>query len=73
MITSIQALLDKAVIGRKIARQPGIHEDFWGTTIVEIRPCDLDCGIAGFLIKTDRVGGCSSFTVLAEEKTIFDQ
>jgi hypothetical protein len=73
MISSIQSLLEKVVLGKKIVRQPGIHEGFWNTTIVGIHPCDLNYGCdSGFLITTDRKDGCTSFTVLSDQEIMFD-
>lgn len=63
-ITSIQALLEKAVLGKRFAMQPGIHENYWGSTITGITPCDLNYGCdSGFLINTDADCPCNSFTV----------
>lgn len=71
-ITSIQELLEKAVLGKRLAPQPNIHENYWGKKIVGITPCDLNYGCdSGFLINTD-ASGCSSFTINGDLKLMFE-
>ncbi len=71
-IVDIQSILDKALIGKVIAKQPVIHENYWGSTITGITPCDLNYGCdCGFLIHTN-ASGCSSFTVNNDQQIGFD-
>jgi hypothetical protein len=63
MKSSFNEILEKAVVGKKIAKQDGIHENYWGATIKFIFPCDLNYGCDnGYLIATD-ASGFSSFTI----------
>ena len=63
MKTSFNFILEKAVVGKKIAKQDSVHENYWGATIKYICPCDFNFGCdSGYLVGTD-AGGCSSFTI----------
>lgn len=64
MKSSFNSILEKAVVGKKIAEQPGIHESYWGSTIKSICPCDLNHGCDnGYFIITDSKKRCGSFTI----------
>jgi hypothetical protein len=63
MKSSFNSILENAVVGKKIAKQDSVHENYWGATIKSIDPCDLNYGGAfGYLVGTD-AKGCSSFTI----------
>jgi hypothetical protein len=63
MKSSFNSILENAVVGKKIAKQDSIHENYWGATIKSICPCDLNYGCdSGYLIGTD-ASGCNSFTI----------
>lgn len=63
MKSSFNSILENAVVGKKIAKQDGIHENYWGATIQSITPCDLNYGCDdGYLIVTN-AGVYGSFTV----------
>jgi predicted AlkP superfamily phosphohydrolase/phosphomutase len=71
-IVDIQSILDKALIGKIISKQPGIKENFWGSVILGVTPCDLNYGCdCGFLIYTTASGDCS-FTVHNTQQIGFD-
>ncbi len=41
MKSSLTAILIKALFGKKIAKQEGIHESYWGKVITDVYP---SCG-----------------------------
>jgi hypothetical protein len=72
-IVDIQSILNKALVGKIISKQPGIHENYWGATITNVTPCDLNYGCdCGFLICTTATG-CNSFTVTNDQQIGLDE
>lgn len=54
MKISLTALLKSAFVGKKIAKQHGVDECFWGRTIIDIIPCSYYSGDKdGYYISTD--------------------
>lgn len=73
-MTSIQQLLESVVLGKVIAVQDSIHENYHKSQIIGIMPCDLNYGSDnGFLILTDSTKApCRSFTVDANTMIVFE-
>jgi hypothetical protein len=64
MKSSLIAILIKALFGKKIAKQEGIHEKYWGKTITDVYPCSYNCGEdIGYNIQVDGVGGFDVFII----------
>lgn len=66
MKSSFNSILEKAVVGKTIAKQNGIHENYWGATIKSVSPCELNYGCdVGYLIITNSKG-CNYFNIQAD-------
>jgi hypothetical protein len=56
MKSSLTDILVKALFGKKISKQQGIHENYWGSVITDVYP-DHDDGIGmRYLIITNAEG-----------------
>jgi len=38
MKSSLTNVLRKEIVGKKIAKQQGVHENYWGKTITDVNP-----------------------------------
>jgi hypothetical protein len=63
MKSSLTAILIKALYGKKIAKQEGIHESYWGKVITDVYPsCGEDRNYLSYTIVTNAEGN-NTFTI----------
>ena len=63
MKSSLTAILIKALFGKKIAKQEGIHESYWGKVITDVYPsCGEDRNYLSYTIVTNAEGN-NTFTI----------
>lgn len=73
MKTSLIVLIEKVVVGKKIAKQDSIHESYWGSTVTGVSPCEYNYGCdSGFLILTNGIVGCNAFMVDSAQEIQFE-
>jgi hypothetical protein len=54
MKSSLTAILIKALFGKKVAKQEGIHEYYWGKVITDVYPsCGEDRNYLSYTIVTN--------------------
>ena len=54
MKSSLTAILIKALFGKKIAKQEGVHESYWGKVITDVYPsCGEDRNYLSYTIDTN--------------------
>jgi hypothetical protein len=63
MKSSLTAILIKALFGKKVAKQEGIHEYYWGKVITDVYPsCGEDRNYLSYTIVTNAEGN-NTFTI----------
>tara|TARA_R110000868_G_scaffold264016_1_gene522591 strand:- start:205 stop:423 length:219 start_codon:yes stop_codon:yes gene_type:complete len=63
MKSSLTAILIKALFGKKVAKQEGVHESYWGKVITDVYPsCGEDRNYLSYTIVTNAEGN-NTFTI----------
>jgi len=64
MKSSLTDILKKQIVGKKVVENHSIHENYWGKTIIDVRPCSYNYGNdIGYIIQVDIFGGCDVFII----------
>ena len=63
MKSSLTAILIKALFGKKVAEQEGVHESYWGKVITDVYPsCGEDRNFLCYTSVTNAAGN-KTFTI----------
>lgn len=66
MKSSLTNIIRSAIVGKKIAKQNHIHENYWGATILDVWPASINYGSdTGYVINTN-APGCSTITMYSD-------
>ncbi len=65
MKSSLTDILKKQIVGKKVVENHSIHQNYWGKTIIDVRPCSYNNGNdIGYIIQVDNIfGGCDVFII----------